>query len=117
MEAPPPCIGAPRIRLRPLRHPRMACKHDEKSRLTMKSKTNRLQELKMPNNVIKVSLPASAYYDLDSFQKIHNGILGRLGCMACCSGWDLRCDLQLRVLVAETLNILDGKGKSVISGE
>src|SRR3546814_7354133 len=58
MEAPPPCIGAPRIRLRPLRHPRMACKHDEKSRLKMKSKTNRLQELKRPNNVIKVSLPA-----------------------------------------------------------
>src|SRR3546814_11688123 len=73
-----------------------------------KSKTNRLQELKRPNNVIKVSLPASAYYDLDSFQKIQKGILGRLGCMACCSGWDIRWDLQRRFLVDEKLNILDG---------
>src|SRR3546814_4219761 len=78
MEAPPPCIGAPRIRLRPLRHPRMACKHDEKSRLKMKSKTNRLQELKRPNNVIKVSLPASAYYDLDSRSEEHTSELQSL---------------------------------------
>src|SRR3546814_17868740 len=108
MEAPPPCIGAPRIRLRPRRHPRMACKHDKKSRLKMKSKTNRLKELKRPNNVIKVSLPASAYSDLDSFQKIHKGNLGRLGCMVCCYGWDLRWDLHRPLLVDEKLNNLDG---------
>lgn len=68
---------------------------------------NQLQAFKrpQPNNVIKVSLPASAYYDLDSFQKVQKDILGRLGCMACCSGWDIRWDLQRRFLVDEKLDI------------
>lgn len=58
-------------------------------------------------NVIRVSLPASAYYDLDAFQRVQKDILGRLGCMACCSGWDIRWDLQRRFLVNEKLDIQD----------
>jgi hypothetical protein len=58
------------------------------------------------NNVIRVSLPASTYYDLGAFQKVQKDILGRLGCLACCSGWDIRWDLQRNFLVDEKLNIL-----------
>jgi len=56
-------------------------------------------------NVVRVSLPASAYFDLDSFQRVQKDILGRLGCMACCSGWDIRYDLQRRFQVDEKLGV------------
>ncbi|MCF7220716.1 hypothetical protein [Marilutibacter chinensis] len=61
-------------------------------------------------NVIKVSLPASAYYDLSTFQKVQKDILGRLGCLACCSGWDIRWDVQRNFLVDEKLNVLANDG-------
>jgi hypothetical protein len=58
-------------------------------------------------NVVRVSLPAAAYFELDRFQKIQKDILGRLGCLACCSGWDIRWDLQRRFQVDEKFNIKD----------
>lgn len=66
-----------------------------------------LQNLKAlgASNVVRVSVPASAYFKLDAIQKIQKDILGRLGCMACCSGWDIRFDLQRQFLVDEKLNV------------
>lgn len=57
------------------------------------------------SNVVRVSVPASAYFKLDAMQKIQKDILGRLGCLACCSGWDIRFDLQRQFLVDEKLNV------------
>ena len=50
-------------------------------------------------NVVRVSVPAKAYYDLGSIQKIHKDILGELGCLACCSGWDIRFDMQRNFII------------------
>ena len=50
-------------------------------------------------NIVRVSVPAKAYYDLASIQEIHKNILGELGCMACCSGWDIRFDMQRNFVI------------------
>jgi hypothetical protein len=50
-------------------------------------------------NIVRVSVPAKAYYDLDSIQKIQRDILGELGCLACCSGWDIRFDMQRNFVI------------------
>ncbi len=50
-------------------------------------------------NVIRVSVPAKAYYDLGSIQGIQKDILGQLGCLACCSGWDIRFDMQRNFVI------------------
>jgi hypothetical protein len=56
-------------------------------------------------NVVRVSVPVEAYFSLDKIQKIQKDILGRLGCMACCSGWDIRFDLERQFMVDERLNV------------
>jgi hypothetical protein len=54
---------------------------------------------------VRVSLPAAIAFDLDRFQEVQRSILDRLGCRACCSGWDIRFDLQRRFVVDDQLNI------------
>lgn len=50
-------------------------------------------------NVVRVSVPAKAYFDLGSIQEIQKDILGELGCLACCSGWDIRFDMQRNFVI------------------
>jgi hypothetical protein len=50
-------------------------------------------------NVVRVSVPARAYYDLGRIQEIQKDILGELGCLACCSGWDIRFDMQRNFII------------------
>lgn len=57
------------------------------------------------SNVVRVSVPASVYFKLDAIQKVQKDILGRLGCLACCSGWDIRFDLQRQFMIDEKLNV------------
>lgn len=57
------------------------------------------------SEVIRVSISAAAYFDLDKFQKIQKDILGRLGCSACTSGHDIRFDIHRRFFVDEKLGI------------
>lgn len=57
------------------------------------------------NRVVQVSVPSEVYFNLSQFQKVQESILGRLGCRACTSGWDIRFDLQRRFLVDEKLNV------------
>jgi len=52
-----------------------------------------------PRNVIRVTVPAKAYFDLGSIQRIQKDILGQLGCLACCSGWDIRFDMQRNFVI------------------
>jgi len=47
----------------------------------------------LPERTVRVSLPASVAYNLKTFQKVQATVLDRLGCTACCSGWDIRFDL------------------------
>jgi hypothetical protein len=54
---------------------------------------------------VRVTIPASVAFDLDRFQEVQRSILDKLGCRACCSGWDIRFDLQRRFLVDEQLKI------------
>ncbi len=65
---------------------------------------NQLQALRATNTV-QVSLPPSAYFNLDQFQRVQESILGRLGCQACCSGWDIRYDIQRQFSVDKDLNV------------
>jgi len=57
------------------------------------------------NRVVRVSIPAAVANDLDKFTKVQKDILGKLGCMACCSGWDIRYDLEQRFLVNKKLSV------------
>lgn len=59
----------------------------------------------LTSNVVQVKLPASAYFKLDSFQKVQVAVLGRLGCPQCTSGFDIRYDFAKRFVVDEKLNI------------
>ena len=56
-------------------------------------------------NLVRVSMPAEAYFNLDKFQRVQKDILGRLGCPACTSGYDIRYTLHRRFLVDEKLNV------------
>jgi hypothetical protein len=71
---------------------------------------DRLKARQGANRVVRVSLPATVGSDLAKFQKIQKDILGRLGCMACCSGWDIRWDMFNDFRVDERLNVEVGAG-------
>jgi len=60
---------------------------------------------RLESNVVRVSVPAAVAYNFDKFSKIQKDILGKLGCMACTSGWDIRWQLERNFLVDEKLNI------------
>lgn len=57
------------------------------------------------NRVVYVTLPAEVAFDIDRFGQVQKDILGKLGCMACCSGWDIRYDTQRRFVVDTELNV------------
>lgn len=72
--------------------------------------SERMLRSDLPEKTIRVSLPASVAFELDKFQEAQRSILDRLGCGACCSGWDIRFDLQRRFVVDEQLNVRDISG-------
>ena len=49
---------------------------------------------------VRVSLPASVAADIGGLKKSFASILEHLGCPACCSGHDIRLELQRDVLVS-----------------
>lgn len=57
---------------------------------------------------VPVTLPAEVAFDLDRFHEVQKGILGKLGCMACCSGFDIRYDVQRAFVVDANLEIHEG---------
>ncbi len=56
-------------------------------------------------SIVRVALPADIAFNLGKFQKVQKDILGRLGCMACCSGWDIRWDIFRNYSVDGKLNV------------
>jgi hypothetical protein len=60
------------------------------------------------NNVVRVTVPTEVYFDLDKIQRITKDILGRLGHLACYSGWDIRLDLERNFVVDANLKVVAG---------
>jgi hypothetical protein len=53
-----------------------------------------MQDKPMPAKAVRVSVPASVAYDIGSLKKSMAGILDKLGCRACCSGYDIFLEMQ-----------------------
>lgn len=54
---------------------------------------------------VHVTIPAEVAFNLDRLQTVQKDILGRLGCQACCSGFDIRFDVARRFVVDEALQV------------
>ena len=57
------------------------------------------------SNVVRVTVPAEVYFNLDKIQTVQKDIFGRLGHPNCYSGWDIRLDLERNFMVDERLNV------------
>ena len=55
-----------------------------------------------------MKIPVEVAYDYDKFVKVQRNILEELGCLACCSGWDIRWDIENRFVVDKQLNVSNG---------
>jgi hypothetical protein len=66
----------------------------------------------MTAKAVRVSIPASVASNVDGLKKSIGSVLGRLGCPACCSGFDIRMELQRELMSAS----LEKGGRSSIGG-
>ena len=46
------------------------------------------------NGIVRAYVGADTLYNLDAIQKVQSSILGKLGCRACCSGFNLIFQLE-----------------------
>lgn len=60
---------------------------------------------------VQVSLPLKASNDLESVQNAIGNVLGKLGCMACCSGFDIEFRNELGVLSVDEKLDVQGFGR------
>ncbi|MBY0577605.1 MAG: hypothetical protein K2P57_01010 [Burkholderiales bacterium] len=56
-------------------------------------------------NIVRVTIPAEVAFNLDKMNKVTAGILGRLGCTACHSGYDIRFIVERDFVVNSKLEI------------
>ena len=54
---------------------------------------------------IRVIMPAKVSYNLDQVQQVLAKVVGRLGCEACCSGFDIAFLQERELIFDEALNI------------
>jgi hypothetical protein len=73
--------------------------------ITSEMLANQAIRSSVASNVVRVSIPAEVYFDLDKFQSVQKDILGRLGCRGCTSGFDIRFDYLRQFVVDENLNV------------
>src|SRR5437763_6398176 len=59
---------------------------------------------------VRVTIPAAIAYDLGAFQKSLADLLGHLGCMACCSGFDITFLQERQFFINEKLEIRSTAG-------
>jgi hypothetical protein len=60
----------------------------------------------MPDDrIVRVKVPAATLYDIDKMVQIQKRILGELGCAACCSGHDIRYEVERHFTVDAKLNV------------
>jgi hypothetical protein len=57
------------------------------------------------NRTVVVHAPRGVVFNLDAVQALQRDILGRLGCFACCSGWN--------ILFPDEVEFVVGKGNAV----
>ena len=62
---------------------------------------------------IRVALPGRVANDIKLFQEAQLKILDRLGCLACCSGFDIRFDTIRDFAIDEDMNVLEVAGRIV----
>jgi hypothetical protein len=55
--------------------------------------------------VVRVTIPASVAYNFDSITKVTQTVLGKLGCLGCHSGRDIRFIIEDDFRVDEHLNV------------
>jgi hypothetical protein len=58
------------------------------------------------SNVVRVTIPAKAAFDLKQMHKITESVLDKLGCANCHSGHDIRFDLEREFIVDAKLNVI-----------
>jgi hypothetical protein len=63
--------------------------------------------LGVEDKVVRVRLPRSVAFDLRKFQRAQTSILDRLGCTACCSGFDIRWDFVRDFAIDEDLGVTE----------
>jgi hypothetical protein len=63
-----------------------------------------------PGRTVRISMPASVAFDLDSFRKGMEAVLERLNCPQCCSGYDLTFQLERAFVVNENFEVRGGLG-------
>lgn len=54
---------------------------------------------------IRVSVPYDVASNLGKFKDAVGGILGKLGCAACCSGMDIHFDIERQFYIDDKINI------------
>ena len=59
----------------------------------------------LASNVVRVTIPASVAYNFDSITKVTQTVLGKLGCLGCHSGRDIRFIIEDDFRVDEQLNV------------
>jgi len=59
----------------------------------------------LASNVVRVTIPASVAYNFESITKVTQTILGKLGCLGCHSGRDIRFIIEDDFRVDEKLNV------------
>lgn len=61
-----------------------------------------MKDLPATAKAVRVSIPASVAGNLGSLKKSFASILDRLGCPACCSGFDIRMELQRELALSKS---------------
>lgn len=59
------------------------------------------------NNIVRVRVPASVAFDLDSMNKVTAEVLKELGCRACHSGHDIRFDIEREFIFNAKLDMIN----------
>lgn len=52
-----------------------------------------------PMTIVNVKVSSQTFNNLDRMQSVMRDVLGRLGCMACCSGFDIRFSTEVEFLL------------------
>ncbi len=75
-------------------------------RLEARAVSLHLPQDPIPDRRVTATLARSVSFDLDRMQKAVANIAGRLGCAACCSGFDILFRNELDFVIDENLNVL-----------
>ncbi len=57
------------------------------------------------DRTIRVKVPASVLYEFDKISKVLEKTLGELGCPACCSGHDIRFEIERKFVADNNLDV------------